>query len=423
MSKQLANHTTQLAIVVFALLLLIPVSISLNSGVNGSLLKLNADLRSRITGTRILLESKDPYFYVWQKSDPKTRVDFTANPTQFVSRLTVPPSMLLFHIPLANLPYFNTMMVWMMLEWLAYLLLALVIIKTQKKLFTKLTTLVIFSLFSLSPAWIHHLHLGQLYIFYILFAYISALLFLNNKNKFTGSIIPGLLLGLLVATRPQYVLIFIPLLLKRFDKKLVFSSVISFFSIILLSVIIFSPSSWINYLKAMGVQSQITYVKDIIPANIASYYPDSAEGLRYVYRGNQGFWTHYESSVKGVFKNIFNINLDNKILLLVGITLILACTRTTLKEKVVLNNKDTLTTFAFLFVIIAEIFTPAPRYTYYDVILLPLLVYVIFSKLKSLHKLALVSLFAILQITGYFDTPVYFILLYLWLACIYLNLK
>src|SRR5271156_4650353 len=63
------------------------------------------DLRSRITGVRLLEHGINPYYYKWHNGDPEEYCDVYNNPKLPVSKTTGTPAMLMLHLPLAALPY------------------------------------------------------------------------------------------------------------------------------------------------------------------------------------------------------------------------------------------------------------------------------------------------------------------------------
>ncbi len=81
------------------------------------------DLRNRVVGTRLLLEDEDPYFFKWQQDTPEELVDARDFYSNFpMSRLTVPPSILVLHAPFTSIPYKTQQILWAFIQWLLLLL-------------------------------------------------------------------------------------------------------------------------------------------------------------------------------------------------------------------------------------------------------------------------------------------------------------
>ncbi len=63
------------------------------------------DLRNRVVGARLMLEGLDPYRFKWSEGYPDTLLDPIDNPLTPVNRVSVPPTVLMLHVPLAGIKY------------------------------------------------------------------------------------------------------------------------------------------------------------------------------------------------------------------------------------------------------------------------------------------------------------------------------
>lgn len=386
------------------LLLLIPIFISFNSTLNTTLVRPNVDLRNRITGVREALAGVDPYFYIWRPGDPEQWVDHTANPEQKVSRLTVPPTVLLLNIPLANLSFFYIELLWLSFEWILYLLFIRVMMGLFKTLKKKVIVFAMASLFSLSFHWLSHVFTGQLYFFYLFFASVSLLTFLKTKSgKLSFS--AGFLLGAIISLRPQYAILIIPLILIHAKKSYFVGLILGIAALVTTSLVVFGPSLWKSYFSAMSAQSEITFINDTLPSNIDNYYPSTIEGLKFIRRTNHGYMYVYDTSTKRVAIEFFKWHIPTYILGLFALTTILIFTRRAIKSKINLKDPAILIAISAIYVTLADVFTPAPHISYYNVLLLPIItIFTLLIKNKKYRMLFL--LLAMMSIVlDYADSP------------------
>src|SRR3989344_6626707 len=81
----------------------------------------NGDLHARVVGTRLAIKDIDPYFFQWRPDMPEEWRDPHVDPKATVTRLTVPPTTLLLHLPLVSLSHQTQVIIWLIVEWLCYL--------------------------------------------------------------------------------------------------------------------------------------------------------------------------------------------------------------------------------------------------------------------------------------------------------------
>ncbi|MHA2017027.1 MAG: hypothetical protein ACTSXY_02005, partial [Promethearchaeota archaeon] len=96
------------------------------------------DLRNRVVGVRVLLNEEDPYFFKWEQDTPEEFVDARDFYSNFpMSRLTVPPSVLLLHSPFASIPYKTQQILWAFIQWLLLLLSIILLSNTTDSIIKK----------------------------------------------------------------------------------------------------------------------------------------------------------------------------------------------------------------------------------------------------------------------------------------------
>ena len=89
------------------------------------------DLRNRVVGARLMLEGIDPYFFKWQPGLSDKFYDPLDIPTEFLSKLSVPPTVLALHSTIAGLSYVQQKIVWLLVQWAALIGTVLIFIKTS----------------------------------------------------------------------------------------------------------------------------------------------------------------------------------------------------------------------------------------------------------------------------------------------------
>ena len=73
--------------------------------INNTIYYGGVDLRSNVIGARLLLEDKDPYYYVWKEGDSDLLLHPTVSPNLPVGHVTVSPTVLFIYTHTAKLPY------------------------------------------------------------------------------------------------------------------------------------------------------------------------------------------------------------------------------------------------------------------------------------------------------------------------------
>lgn len=79
-----------------------------------------SDLRSRVVGARLMLEGIDPYIFKWQPDLSEWFYDPLDLPPKLVSRLSVPPTVLALHAPIAGLSYLQQKVIWLLIQWISF---------------------------------------------------------------------------------------------------------------------------------------------------------------------------------------------------------------------------------------------------------------------------------------------------------------
>ena len=339
------------------------------------------DLRNRVVGARLLIDHQDPYHYKWEEGDSVLFLDPRDNPDWEVNRVTVPPTVLVFHAVIADFSYKAQRYIWFIFQWILFI--------ASLFLFSKCTNSVIKSkiiwicgLFFIGTSfyWRLHVERGQIYILYVFLLSLSYWVYCRKiqNNEFFS----GLVTGIAMSFRPPLVLLALPMILYR-KFKFVLGNIVGTIIGLAASLVIASPQTWIQYFTAMKVHGSI---------HLSSLYMSSS---RYPYQNIEGIhnlWglAHipiFDTSFQYLAKTI-GLELTSNIMLI----LLVLCLPVFffLIKKIIIEEKDFGLAFLYgvILVFISEFFIPAPRFSYNNVILLPILSLVIIYSERILESLS-----------------------------------
>ncbi len=318
------------------------------------------DLRSRVVAVRLLNDGIDPYFFKWTTGVPEEYLDPRDFPSRSVSRVTVPPTVLVLQGIFADSNYKVQKYLSVLLQWLALVVSIILLtkdIKGKKK--RMVLTLIILASISSTWFWRFHVDAGQLYIMYVMLFAISYYA-MKTHNK-SGHLISGLILGILVSLRPNAIVFFIPVIvLKR--TRIIVGAILGFFINIMISFAIWGISPWISYYRAIKIHGEIhlgLLDVDLIPNSIV-YGLNEVEGV--IRFDDVPRFLYTDSSLQ------FLIGLSSKDLV-IALAAILC-----IYMYVLFINRKSIITIECIYllgisaVIISEFFIPAARLSYYDVI-------------------------------------------------------
>ena len=108
---------------VFHILLLIAVlitAIGFLVDIQNTLTYIGTDLRNRVVGARLIIDGIDPYFFKWVLGFSDRFYDPLDVPSQILSKLSVPPTVLALHSIMARLPYMQQKILWLIVQWAAF---------------------------------------------------------------------------------------------------------------------------------------------------------------------------------------------------------------------------------------------------------------------------------------------------------------
>jgi len=240
-----------------------------NTNANGAI-----DLRNRITGVRLLEGGVNPYTYKWHYDDPEIYLDVfnNPNPQVTVSKTTASPALLILHAPLAALPYRDGEFVWLFAQWALLLGTGWLWLRACTADWQRTALAILFTGFTYTAAWRLHAERGQSYV---LLAFVfAAWLVLTLDRTWGRHWAVGLIAGALIALRPTFALLMPFMVLHR--RAQLIGAVIGL--IVCIGVpMLADQSSWTDYYAAMQVNSDL-YRNDINPRPGPHHYPPQIEG-------------------------------------------------------------------------------------------------------------------------------------------------
>ena len=339
------------------------------------------DLRNRVVGARLVKANYDPYFFKWNENYSDFFLDPRDHPNLSVSRVTVPPTILMIHSIFSNLPYKFQRYLWTVIQWLLIIFSIFFFSRSEKdKIKSKLIWIV--SLFFIAGSFIFRLHVerGQIYILYV-FLFALSYYFYNSNFKI-NKLLSGIIMGYVSALRFPMIIVGLPFLLyKRW--KFIFGQVIGFVIGIIISFSFAGYEIWKSYFKAMPIHGKVH--NGIIKITTERYPYIDIEDMK-----NLWIWARLpisDSSIQGIARKYFGIQISSNILLisLVVCIIFLIVLFFRINKRYKTNN------FLFLYsisiILISELFLPAARFSYSNVILLSVFSLIIINSKEILSLL------------------------------------
>jgi hypothetical protein len=257
--------------IAIGLVLLVSFVIDLaNTNVNGAI-----DLRNRITGARLLESGIDPYTYKWHSGEPDIYLDVFNNPNPLVtvSKTTASPALLFLHAPLAALPYRDGEFAWLFAQWALLLGTGWLWLRACTADWQRMAIAILLTGFTFTAAWRLHAERGQSYV---LLAFVfAAWLALTLDRTWGRHWVIGVIAGLLIALRPTFALLVPFMALHR--RAQLMGVAIGLLVSVGLPMLVHQPC-WTDYYAAMQVNSEL-YRNDINPRPGALHWPGTIEEM------------------------------------------------------------------------------------------------------------------------------------------------
>ena len=385
------------------------------------------DLRNRVVGARLMLEGIDPYFFKWQPGLSERFYDPLDVPTALLSKLSVPPTVLVIHSLFAGLPYLYQKIIWLLIQWGALIGITFIFIKTSNSRAETNLILITSFLFVNSLFWRFHVNSGQIYIVYVFLlslAWLSLKKLLNYRR-----LISGVFVGIAISMRPSFILFFIPSIVSG-EYLFCLGGILGVITTIALSIPVVGGFIWQKYAITMlgmtGIINLNTYsplkpLREKIISNSNVIYPKTIEGFDPSIRNPLERYLD-NTSLYDVLNALSVPNKRYVLLISFAVTMLLISWYV---WKLSRNHKNINLLFLWgtLISLIGDFFIPVGRYSYYDVqMILPLLIIISCANVRDLiyeKSIVILLLGFILGIAGFIIVPralffsVFLIILYI----------
>jgi len=348
--------TSTVGWVLVGLALLVSFYIDLSNTEQGG----SVDLRNRITGVRLLTHGIDAYHYIWHKDDPAEYCDLRNNPHLPVSKTTVTPALLMLYLPVATVPYRITQFFWLMAQWLMLLGMAWLWLRACTTPFQRWVVVLFIVGFSYTQAWRWEAERGQSYM---LFAFLFACWMTRTIDAKRGNgFVAGCVAGLLVALRPPFILLLLFLALHRRGQLMgAIAGLLLGFGLPLLM----NPAAWTDYFSAMQTHSDLYRHGLNNPAKGPQAFPEVIEGTPTTILSHLAPFAYGDFSAHALLHRLgFPPTSAFPVLLAVIVPFMLWLRWSWGKSRELLLPG--LAAWFFL----VDLFLPAIRYSYYDVLIL-----------------------------------------------------
>ncbi|HEX4139763.1 MAG TPA: glycosyltransferase family 87 protein [Candidatus Methylacidiphilales bacterium] len=332
-----------------------------NTNIGGAI-----DLRNRITGVRLLESGINPYTYKWASGDPDIYCDVYNNPNLPVSKTTASPALLFLHAPLAALPYRDAEFTWLIAQWIFLLGTCWLWLRACTADWQRMGIALLLAGFTFTAAWRLHAERGQAYV--LLAFLFAAWLALTLDRTWGRYWTVGLLAGLLIALRPTFALL-VPFLALHRRAQLIGAAVGLLVSVGLPMLV--QQPCWTEYYAAMQANSEI-YRNDINPRPGPHHYPAQIEGAPTLLLAKYAVIPYADFSAFALLRwlGVEHEWLGDQawpawpllLVIVIGFGIWLALTFRSAPEKLLAG----LAAWVFL----ADLFLPAYRDTYNDVLIL-----------------------------------------------------
>ena len=352
------------------------------------------DLRNRVVAARLLIDGIDPYYFKWHQGMSDLLLDPETHPSWPISRATIPPTVLMLHAIIANLPYIDQRIIWFALQW-GLLLLNLAILANLANSQVKSKLILILGLFFFSGSyfWRFHVERGQFYIVYVFL--LTCAYWLAQKQFKHSYVLSGFLIGITVSLRLPVIVMLIPMLIYK-QWKILSGAIVGILSGLLFSFTFAGISTWKSYFSAMKVWEQVH--SGLMEFDSSAKWNDSHTGYPKQIEGmsNLSDALHLpvdDTSLQYLF-TLLGIHLYPNMLTLMLCVALLGISFLLYRNRSLKNPTAFLFLAGMLMVLISEHFLPATRNTYNNIQwLLPVSLIIILSNpLSSLLSKSLVIL-------------------------------
>ena len=394
-----SNKKTVLILNIILAISVIVAFFSFIRDINNTIYYGGVDLRSKVIGARLLLEDKDPYYYVWKEGDSDLLLHPTVSPDLPVGHVTVSPTVLFVYTSTAKLPYGVQQNIWFLLQWIFLLLSIYIFARTSKSEFkSKLIWILGLLFISGSFIWRLNIERNKIIIFYGFLVAIAFLIYnMSFKHK---DLVAGIFIGFTAALRFPYILIGIPFFIYK-KWKVIAGMAIGLVIGVALPMIFTKPGIWVNYFTAMQMQGKIHSAE--IKVVEFEYIRRTIEGMDNLHL--YAVLPIVDFSIQNLFMIFTGIILSTNVLLVSLIVILSVIVFLLYKYYVKKIDSGLIFLLGMVIVYLCELFIPAVRYNYYDIIFVNILLLIILN-MKFVSDI--INPFLIFLILGFLSNVLYF---------------
>ncbi len=327
------------------------------------------DLRNRVTGARLMLEDMDPYHYKWREGDPPEYCDPYNNLALPINKCTVTPTLLLATMPVAALKYRRGQEVWLVVQWLLLLGTAAVWMRVAPAGMPRWMIAFVVAGFTFTVAWRHHADRGQAYV--VMLFLFSCWVVMSRGEIRRWGFWAGVIAGVLIALRPPFVLLLAPFIVMKRRGQIV--GALTGLVISAGLPLVFHDACWSEYREAMQTWSEVYREgPSATPRPPVQSYPALIEGMPIDLLARFNSIPFADTSLFALFRNWTPVLIPVWPVLFTLIVLFAAwcCFARSKGDDTLLIG---LSAWAFL----TDIFLPAYRNSYNDVMILGLAAFLV----------------------------------------------
>jgi hypothetical protein len=361
MKKNISSSLFYTAVVFCIAMFTLQIKTMTNSG--------RKDFRPQVIGARLLFAKEaNIYFYKQKASTPEYFLDTADDDMYAMNNVTMTPTLLLFSIPLALLPYPYAIFLWTVWNYFILFCFLYFLFKQDKEL-DKKSVFTFFSFFLIgSAALLWHIVECQKYL---TFGLLLALIYwfgFERKSFFIVGILACILF--LFRLNTGFALFILLFLLDK-EAKLVYikGALTGFILIFILSFGVDGLDDWKSYFSAMplwskigmdeasintnAVASSVTELEGVTRADIPSYFPFNDTLV------------HNNSSLQRWIYKFTHLKINAFLFLCVYLVLASVLTFYYLRIKTAWNKQHLDYLFFFFLYLLSELFLPIHRLPYY----------------------------------------------------------
>jgi hypothetical protein len=374
------------------------------------------DLRNRVVGARLIKQDLSPYFFKWNPSYPETLLDPIDKCNIKNNMITSPPSVLMLMNPIADLNYGEICYWWTAIQYFFFLLIIAPLYFLSNDIFSRAALLATAIVLLFSDFWTDSIFRGQSH--FIFPAILANILLVESWKSSSRYWIIGILLSLLVWTRPNTLLIvpFFIFCIGINRKRLFFGFIGGGLFLVAITLLFRQQYFWIDFYNSCKEWIQ----NNASGMNYASCStPKVTEGKSLTYQDIAFHWKPH-SQISDLFfitKIKFHF-LIKQVYLFSSFSLVYLFTLFIYLKKPAKSFSEALFAGVFLYWIL-EMTTPILKMSYYYVELFVVVLFLA-SKFKELHIKEQILLVVALVLPYFFFLPMNLVIAELFtMACLF----